>query len=1329
MRALLKWTAIATGLVTGLFVAAWILATTQRGQDFAAPLISSMTGGRVAIKGLSGIFPSGLRAKEVTISDDRGPWLILGDVAVDGTVLSLIRNHIAFRKVTSAHAQVLRVPQSSSEDPSMPRIDLESLDVADLETSAELSSVPMHFSAVGSLHMQSLRDVATNVTLKRLDGSGTYWANGAIQKGVANGVISVDEAANGFFTGFLRLKDIGPIKAEIRGEGPPEANTIIFTTNAGALQAKGRGTVDVPRRTINVDFSASSPAMDLRQDLAWQSLAAEGHARGRFDSLALDIRLTVAKLKGNGVAAAMLRGTAKGTTGEADFTAEASGLEISGFNPKFFAGGPASLRAHADLRMPRRPLTFTLTHPVLNASGMAYFDGAHSVSANVTLPKLEPYAALLDLDAAGRANFAAKISFTDDDTRAHVTLDGSIAATGGDPIIAGLVGRSAPFTLTADVRRGDVSNLRARVKGVKADATFSGAIRDNVLDLAVAGTVSDVSLVVPDLKGLALLKATAKGPARTARLDATVSGTMSTPNITPQQVKLSLQGRGFRKPLIGTFQGESIYANAPISLSGTFDWRGRTIALGIQNGQWRSVTASGGDVVIPFDAPFTANATLHVAQIADLEPFLGTPLSGTADGTVRLERRRGQAVLVVDTTGHGVRVEDITVTTLAASGDVVDPFAKPRLALKLSGTGVSAAGLTGGIKGDLSGPMDALAIKATGDLKGQDDRPIKVDAGATLGKTRGELALGTLTVAYRDTNVKLARPATIHFAKGISVDKIELRSGEAQFLLSGQFTPTLAADVTFDNVGAELLRPYVPDLSQGTLKGSAQLTGTMQAPRGMVSIEGRQLRMIGLSESLPAGTLVAHADLQGDASKIDASLAFGPSKLTVTGQAPIAANATFDLHVAGTTDLSLLNPEFTAVGRRAIGQVTLNAAVNGTRDAPNMSGNVRLANAEVQDYVRGIRVTGISASGLFRGKTAEITQFSGRAGAGTISAKGTIDVLAPDMPVNLTITARSAEVSDDTFHANVDADLTANGTAAKRLTIAGKVTVRRGESLLQDSLPPTVATINVVRKGKATPAQTRATTREGIVVLDLTISSPGLFFIRGRGLDAEVRGDVHVTGPLDSLVTTGGFEMRQGTFDLGAATLTFTSGKVTFAPGSLRDRLDPELDFLAETNSGGYTAKLEISGTVSRPRVQLTSTPPLPQDEILAQLLFQQNVKQLTPLQLAAMAQAAGALAGFGTGLNPLASIRKTLGLDRLSVVTGANNQTEVEAGKYVTRNVFVGAKQGLSSSPQAEVQIDINKNLKAKATVATGTNAATTTNAYQQDPGSSIGLSWQFEY
>src|SRR5207302_9684596 len=139
---------------------------------------------------------------------------------------------------------------------------------------------------------------------------------------------------------------------------------------------------------------------------------------------------------------------------------------------------------------------------------------------------------------------------------------------------------------------------------------------------------------------------------------------------------------------------EGDYRDAPLLVSGKFDWSGRILKLAVERSQWKSVTASG-DVDIPPDAPFSVATMLHVGQLADLAPMLGTPVSGGLDAKLQLQRQRGQAVLDIDATGHDVRVQDASLQTLTIGGDVVDPFAQPRLMLKLTGSGISANRFSG----------------------------------------------------------------------------------------------------------------------------------------------------------------------------------------------------------------------------------------------------------------------------------------------------------------------------------------------------------------------------------------------------------------------------------------------------------------------------------------------------------------------------------------------------------------------------------------------------------------------------------------------------------
>jgi translocation and assembly module TamB len=192
----------------------------------------------------------------------------------------------------------------------------------------------------------------------------------------------------------------------------------------------------------------------------------------------------------------------------------------------------------------------------------------------------------------------------------------------------------------------------------------------------------------------------------------------------------------------------------------------------------------------------------------------------------------------------------------------------------------------------------------------------------------------------------------------------------------------------------------------------------------------------------------------------------------------------------------------------------------------------------------------------------------------------------------------------------------------------------------------------------------------------------------------------------------------------------------------VRKKIDPTLDFTSVTTSAGGTATLNVGGYADAPVITLSSTPEMPQDEILSRLLFGVSVTQLTPLQLAQIGAALATMGGVGGGghFNPINAVQRKLGLDRLNIGGGSStsgaasgtpgetsNAATIEAGRYVTRRVYIGAKQSTNGTTQAQVQVDLTKSLKLQTTLGTGGTVQGATP--QNDPGSSVGLSYQFEY
>jgi len=196
---------------------------------------------------------------------------------------------------------------------------------------------------------------------------------------------------------------------------------------------------------------------------------------------------------------------------------------------------------------------------------------------------------------------------------------------------------------------------------------------------------------------------------------------------------------------------------------------------------------------------------------------------------------------------------------------------------------------------------------------------------------------------------------------------------------------------------------------------------------------------------------------------------------------------------------------------------------------------------------------------------------------------------------------------------------------------------------------------------------------------------------------------------------------------------------VTFGGAGLKNKIDPSLDFTAQTQAADVTATVRITGLADAPKIELSSTPDLPQDEILARLLFGQSASQLTALQVVQIGTALATLSGGGGGsFNPVAKIQKALGLDRLTVgggssSTGANGTQQstgasIEAGRYVSSRVFVAVKESTTGASQLVVDVDLTKHLKLQTKLGNGNTSAQGTTP-ENDPGSSVGLAYQFEY
>ena len=113
----------------------------------------------------------------------------------------------------------------------------------------------------------------------------------------------------------------------------------------------------------------------------------------------------------------------------------------------------------------------------------------------------------------------------------------------------------------------------------------------------------------------------------------------------------------------------------------------------------------------------------------------------------------------------------------------------------------------------------------------------------------------------------------------------------------------------------------------------------------------------------------------------------------------------------------------------------------------------------------------------------------------------------------------------------IDANLTVQGDVKGDLQAGGTLHVRRADIRIPDKLPASIAVLPVGRQRTATAARA-GTGPQSMIALNLTLNAPEQVFIRGRGLDAELGGTIHIHGTATKPIPDGGLHSAPGTFSI-----------------------------------------------------------------------------------------------------------------------------------------------------------------------------------------------------
>ena len=386
-----------------------------------------------------------------------------------------------------------------------------------------------------------------------------------------------------------------------------------------------------------------------------------------------------------------------------------------------------------------------------------------------------------------------------------------------------------------------------------------------------------------------------------------------------------------------------------------------------------------------------------------------------------------------------------------------------------------------------------------------------------------------------------------------------------------------------------------------------------------------------------------------------------------------------------------------------------NLKAAGTMRQPEIKGTISVKNGAYENLEYGTIIKDIQLKAIAGGRRLTLAKLQGRdINDGHINVKGYFEV-----PFRGGITFK------------LDAKLKQFVIAHSDFLVSkadGSITVERKQGWAVYgglTLAPTIVNFSHMKLGGQVPMiQIKEKGQEDLLdehkrkkslgSIDLKLKFLDRLFIRGFGLNSQWKGTISLLGALNNPAVSGRMDMVKGVFLLLGNSMKLTKGSIKF---SGETPINPTFSVKGERQTSYMTAYLTLGGNAEKPRIQLSSNPSYPQEEIISRILFGQEPGSLSPLQAFQLASIATSFKSSGTLSEKLGG---GFGMKSLFPSGHKKSRFDTKIGDGLSDRVRVNLSPGVGQGANIEAQI--TDNVRLDADVGGGDPAA-------------FGLSWVKRY
>lgn len=550
--------------------------------------------------------------------------------------------------------------------------------------------------------------------------------------------------------------------------------------------------------------------------------------------------------------------------------------------------------------------------------------------------------------------------------------------------------------------------------------------------------------------------------------------------------------------------------------------------------------------------------------------------------------------------------------------------------------------------------------------------------------------------------------------------------GEGSIRLAGNYGDSITLQSRLDKVNLAVLNPFIPgiglggratgsvDWSQASLAAFPSADARLEITRFVrtnlgsrsqpfdISFVGRLLPDGGNARAIIRRRGAAVGRMQIDLKPLPPGTAAWTERLLA---APLSGGIRYNGPADTLFSLAAL------ADQSLTGNIGVAADFSGRVQTPQLTGVVRANDLIYENDLYGTRLTQLRVRGVFTNDQLEVTELSARAGEGTITGQGTVNLSsAKGFPVQLNLDLDRARIARSELIST---------TATGRVNVTNSAD---GGALISGTLRLPETRFKIIRQGAAKVATLTGIRRKTPVgrarvsgnadpisslpsnwKLDLTLEAPDELYVSGMGLESEWGAKLRITGTSDAPLISGDMELVRGTLGFAGRSFELESGRISFNGGPATN---PSIRVAAASEVDGTTVRVNIRGTGQNPDISFSSSPALPQDEIMARILFGNSIGELSAIQAVQLAGSLNSLRGGAGGLNPLGVLQSATGLDRLRIL-GADDQTgrgmAVAFGQYITNDVYVEIVTDARGYTATQLEISLTPALSVLSQIGSG--------------------------